>query len=148
VARGPSPPSRALRQFGVPAALATRAVAAIAIAAEAASAALLLIAPLAGYALACALLCAFTLAIASALAADRRVACRCFGASTTHLGRAHLVRNLVLVGAAVAGAAARTTTASAARPESGWLCIVVGVIIGAAITRWDDLAYLFGSSGR
>jgi hypothetical protein len=140
--------ARSLRAFGLPAALAAPPVAAAVIAGEATSAALLLAAPLPGYLLAVGLVGAFTLAIATALARHRRVVCRCFGATTTPITGAHLLRNAILLAAAIAGVFAHHASRTAARADGWWLAIVIGVILGAAITRWDDLAYLFSGTDR
>ena len=136
----------ALRGFGVPEALAhvTRAQLAGAIVAlEAAAAVLLLVAPVAGLALALGLVAAFTVALRSVVRSGRRVACRCFGASTAPVGVAHLVRNAVLLAVIGTGVAATALAAGAVvAPPAQLAAIALGVLAGAAVTRWDDLAYL------
>src|SRR4051812_7751460 len=62
-----------------------------------------------GFAIALALLGAFTVGLASAIRKERRVSCQCFGASTTQVGPAHIVRNLLLVLGAVTGILAEVT---------------------------------------
>lgn len=82
-----------------------RPVALAVVAAETAVPVLVAIPPLRGlgFGLAGVLLAAFTVAIAAALRRGRRSSCRCFGASDAPLGPRHLVRNGVLLVAAVAG---------------------------------------------
>ena len=138
----------ALLGFGVPAALARGSPAGLAraiVALEAAAAVLLLIAPAAGLALALALVAAFTVALYRVVRSGREVACRCFGASMAPVGVAHLVRNAVLLAVIGAGVAATVLAAGAAvAPPARLAAIALGALAGAAVTRWDDLAYLVG----
>jgi hypothetical protein len=136
----------ALRGFGVPAALARPPLAALIVALEAAGAALLLAVPVIGYALALGLVAAFTLALRGVVRSGRQVACRCFGASTAPAGIAHLVRNAVILaviglGLGLGLAAALADGAAIALPARV-AAIAFGALGGAAIARWDDLAYL------
>ncbi|MCG5221011.1 MauE/DoxX family redox-associated membrane protein [Streptosporangium soli] len=126
----------------------TRSAAIATIAAEAAAVALLAIPATvpAGFLLAAGLLTIFTVAISNAVRHGRRAPCRCFGASTTPLGRVHMVRNLVLLSACLAGLTAiwRETWAA---PHLGGLVISLGAaaIIVLLVVRLDDLVGLFGS---
>jgi hypothetical protein len=136
----------ALRGFGVPAVLRrvpTRGLAGAVVALEVAAAVLLLVAPAAGLALALGLIAVFTAVLRSVIRNGRAVTCRCFGASSAPIGVAHLVRNGVLLAVIGAGmiATALAAGAEAAAPER-LAAIALGVLAGAAITRWDDLAYL------
>jgi hypothetical protein len=56
-----------------------------------------------GFVLAGVVLTAFTVGISLALPRGRTALCRCFGASTTPLGMAQVVRNLVLLAVCVTG---------------------------------------------
>jgi hypothetical protein len=95
-----------------------------------------------GFALAGALLAAFTVGISLAMRRGRAAACRCFGAGA-RLRLAHVVRNLVLLGVCVVGAAGATVSSGAPRrlPESAVALSVaaVGVLF---VTRFDDLVAL------
>jgi hypothetical protein len=136
----------ALRGFGVPSGLARvppRGLAGAVVALEAAAAVLLLVAPAAGLALALGLIAVFTAVLRNVIHNGREVACRCFGASTAPIGVAHLVRNGVLLAVICAGLAATALAAGAeVAPPERLAAIALGVLAGAAVTRWDDLAYL------
>jgi len=110
-------------------------------------AALLLAVPrgvLAGYATAAVLLASFTLGIAATLRRGRRVPCRCFGASDTPVSHRHLVRNLLLLSAVVAGAGAHLAGGQPA-PAVAVLAAGAAVLVAAAMIRLDDLMYLFAA---
>ena len=113
------------------------------VAAEAAVPALLLFpaAALYGFALAGALLAAFTAAIAAALKRGRRAPCRCFGASSAPLGPSHLVRNAILLISALAGGLAL----SARPPQAAGLVVAIaaGLVGAILIVAMDDIAFLF-----
>jgi len=129
-----------LGAFAVPARLRPATAVAVTVL-ELAAGALLIAWPTSGYLLALGLFTAFTLGLGIALRAGARVACRCFGASATPIGRAHVVRNALLI--AVAGLGALAANAESALDER-WPWLLAGALLGGAITRWDDLAFLFG----
>lgn len=132
-----------LRAFGLPAALARPSVAALLVAVEAAAAVLLVVAPAVGYALALALIAAFTAVLRRVVHSGQRVACWCFGASTTPVGVSHLVRNASLLAVAGLGiAAGALADGEAAALPVRLVALACGVLAGAAIARWDDLAYV------
>lgn len=99
----------------------------------------------AGLVLAVLLLLSFTTVIALTLRRGIRKPCKCFGATTTPLGRAHVVRNGLLLAAAVAGLVAGATGTATAEPAGAAVAAVVGVVGGLLIARFDDLVDLFGS---
>jgi hypothetical protein len=128
----------------------TRLAAIATIAAEVATLVLLAIPATvpAGFLVAAGLLTVFTSAILTAIRRGRGAPCRCFGASTTPLGRIHVVRNLVLLAACLVGLAS-IANGSGNAPHPSGLLISLGA---AAITllfvlRLDDLVSLFGSNG-
>jgi hypothetical protein len=134
-----------LRAFGVPAAVAGAPVAALVVALEGVAAVLLIVAPAAGYALALALIAAFTAVLHRVVHSGRRVACWCFGASTTPVGVSHLVRNASLLVAAGLGiAAGALADGEAVALPIRLVALACGALAGAAIARWDDLAYVVG----
>lgn len=94
-----------------------------------------------GFALAGALLAAFTAAIGTALKRGRRAPCRCFGASSAPLGPGHLVRNAILLISTLAGGLAL----DAQSPQAAGLVVAVAVgLVGAIlIVAMDDIAFLF-----
>lgn len=96
-----------------------------------------------GFALAVLLLLAFTGAIVLTLRQGIRKACKCFGASSTPLGRAHVVRNVLLLALAVAGLAAATSVNTTVEPAGAAMAVVAGLVAGLLITRFDDLIDLF-----
>jgi hypothetical protein len=123
-------------------------VAGIVVAAETAVVVLLLPLPLrppavAGFALAIVLLLGFAVSIGMVLRRGVQASCRCFGGSGAAPFRPHhIVRNLVLVAAAVAG-----LVAAVAGPALTWPAVVLGGVPGAivalVVTRLDDVVDLF-----
>jgi hypothetical protein len=115
-------------------------VAAATVALAEAAAAVLLVVPAtqaAGGALGAALLAVFTGVIGYALARGTRVTCRCFGASGAEFGRHHLVRNLVLLAAALTVLVG--TDAAPDKPADAVLALVLGGTAAICAVRWDDL---------
>jgi hypothetical protein len=97
-----------------------------------------------GLAGAAALLLALTTGIVVALRRGQSAPCRCFGASTTPLGRTHVVRNLVLAGIAGAGLAAGAMAGEGAVHPAGVALALTAAGVGALIVvRLDDLVGLF-----
>lgn len=96
-----------------------------------------------GFAAGALLLAAFTAGIVMALRLGRTATCRCFGASTTTLGAAHVVRNVILVGLCITGA---VSTAVAGGSELSWPGSVLALTSAAVgvlfVVRFDDLAAL------
>ncbi|MFI9203056.1 MauE/DoxX family redox-associated membrane protein [Streptomyces sp. NPDC053048] len=100
---------------------------------------------IAGFALAAALLAAFTAGIALTMRRGVRTACRCFGTSASTLGPRHVVRNLALAAMAVTGAfavAAGGTTA----PGGAVLAALTGLLLGGLVAVLDDILDLFRTS--
>jgi hypothetical protein len=116
-------------------------VAAMVVAAEALTVALLAIPGTAlGFALAIVLLGSFTAAIVAVLSRGITEPCPCFGPKAAPLGWEHLGRNVFLLAVAVLGGLAGSGAAS-----TGALVVAAaaGLIVGALITRLDDLVALF-----
>ena len=137
---------RSLRRMGLLPRPLVRAVAGLVVCAEVAVV-LLLAAPVptsgvAGFSLAAVLLTGFGAAIAVSVRRGQRTPCRCFGKSTVPLGTRHVVRNLLLVLAAVLGVAASLAGGAA---QSGQLVVaaVAGLVTGVLVTLLDDLVLLF-----
>lgn len=95
-----------------------------------------------GFAVATALLAAFTAAIVLVVRRGTDLTCQCFGASTVPLGPVHVVRNLVLLAVAVAGALA---VRSGGQPHLGEAVIAAtaGLVGGGLVTVLDDIVRLF-----
>ncbi|MGW3996868.1 MauE/DoxX family redox-associated membrane protein [Amycolatopsis sp. NPDC004772] len=110
---------------------------------ELASAVLVLVTPIAGFALATALLLAFTAAIAASLRRGRRAPCRCFGATESPIGPRHLVRNTLLICSAVLGALAPEHLPSVAGAA---VAFAAGVVVAVLVIAMDDIAVLFARS--
>lgn len=109
---------------------------------------LLLLAPLpgattVGFALAAALLAAFTLAIAAVLRRGTPVSCRCFGeAAAAPFGRHHLARNVALT--AVAGTGAYASLGDPGLTVATAVLSVPLAVVGAlVVVRLDDVVALF-----
>ncbi|MFE9691889.1 MauE/DoxX family redox-associated membrane protein [Micromonospora sp. NPDC005806] len=120
-------------------------IAAAVVATEFAAVTLLALVPLAGFAVAAALLLAFAVAITANLRRDAAATCRCFGRAAAPLGRHHVWRNAFLIACAAAGAFA---PAGPVRPEGAVLAVAGGLVAGALVVMLDDLRYLFGASSR
>ncbi len=132
-----------LGRFGFPRAWVGPPLAATVITAEGLSALLLLVAPLAGYVAALALLGGFTVGLARVWRGGEPVRCRCFGASDTPVGAAHLVRNGLLLVVLVLGVF--SLRAGVGGPASVGLSVLagaLGALAGLFVTRWDDLVFL------
>ncbi|GAB3435522.1 MauE/DoxX family redox-associated membrane protein [Flindersiella endophytica] len=95
-----------------------------------------------GFVVGAALLAAFTTGIALALRLGRTATCRCFGASTTKLSAAHLVRNTILIGLCLGGAAGATVADGLERLSWPGVVLALSVAgVGALfVVRFDDLA--------
>jgi hypothetical protein len=100
-----------------------------------------------GFALAAALLAAFTAAILSTMRRRQIVSCQCFGSSSSPVGPPHLARNGVLLLAAVMGVVA---AAGPERPTPGTGVLASAVITGAVaavvVLLTDEIADLFRSN--
>lgn len=121
-------------------------LAAVVVACEVAIPALLLLPGVdaVGFALAAALLAAFTSAAAAVLRRGDRVACRCFGASNQALRPAHVVRNLLLLAAAGTGLVLALAAPAAAPTLTGAAAAVGAAGVAALpVLLFDDLLDLF-----
>jgi hypothetical protein len=99
----------------------------------------------AGLALAGGTLAAFTASAWRQARIGRPVRCRCFGTDGGEFGSAQLVRNGLLLATAIVGlvAAALAGTGPVAVPGAA-LAVALGALAGLLVTRWDDLAFVFG----
>ncbi|HZI16600.1 MAG TPA: MauE/DoxX family redox-associated membrane protein [Myxococcus sp.] len=135
--------TRTLGSFGVPKALEGAPLAAAVVVAEALCVLLLLAAAPAGYALALLLLGGFTLGLVRAWRGAEPVSCRCFGASASPVGPAHLARNGLLLSVGVLGMLGHQAGMAGPAPlEVALLAGAIGVLAGVFVTRWDDLVFL------
>lgn len=133
----------ALGDFGLPRALVGVTLATTIALAELAAAGSMLGLPRAGYPLALALLACFTAAIAAVVRRGATTACRCFGATDAPVGPSHLARNAVLATIAVVGVFAHLTAPGGIASGAPEIAAgALGALIGLALTRWDDLAFL------
>lgn len=125
----------------------TKAVAPLVIAAEAAVLAALVVpaSVTAGFAAAALLLTGFALALTGVLRRKENAACHCFG-GTEPVAPRHVVRNVLLVGVALAGLVGRSVTEGTAAGSSTGLVLAVGVgaLLALFTVTLDDLAHLFG----
>jgi hypothetical protein len=97
----------------------------------------------AGFAAGALLLAAFTTGVVLALRRGRTATCRCFGASTTRLGGAHVARNAILIGVCVAGAVSALVADGAPIHWPGAILALVSAGVGALfVVRFDDLVAL------
>jgi hypothetical protein len=89
------------------------------------------------------LLTAFGMGIAAAMRRGLRTTCRCFGSSSTPLGRRHLVRNALLVAVAATGLAFGPDRVANGDPAGLALAGVGALVLAALVVRLDDLIDLF-----
>jgi hypothetical protein len=99
---------------------------------------------LAGFSLAAVLLAVFAAAITFSVRRGNTQPCRCFGRSSTPLGRLHVWRNIFLVFAALIGSAATTLPAGPAELAPTITAAFAGLIAAAIVVSLDDIAYLLG----
>ncbi|MEV0386486.1 MauE/DoxX family redox-associated membrane protein [Nonomuraea sp. NPDC050643] len=97
----------------------------------------------AGLVVAAGLLIAFSAGIAMVLRAGVRTPCRCFGSSSAPVGRPHLVRNAVLLGAAITGLLAGPGNAGPLHAAGVAIAATVAVVIAVLVIRLDDLVEVF-----
>ncbi|MFC4118145.1 MauE/DoxX family redox-associated membrane protein [Nonomuraea zeae] len=100
--------------------------------------------PQAGFALAGALLVAFSVAILMAVRRQVTAACRCFGTSTVPLGRRHIARNACLAVASGLGCVAVASPEAATDVNALILAAFAGVVAGTLVVFLDELSELFG----
>jgi Methylamine utilisation protein MauE len=112
--------------------------------AEAATLVLLVLPPtvLWGFACAATLLAVFAAVTGREVASGHQVRCRCFGASSGHIGRAQVVRNLVLLGLSIAGLGIAPLSHGGVAGSGLALAVGLALVAGVALVRWDDIAYL------
>jgi hypothetical protein len=91
-----------------------------------------------GFAAAAVLLTVLTAGVAVVLARGATAPCRCFGASETSLSARHLVRNVLLVAAAVLG-----LLSPSGYPAGALVAVAAGVVAGILVTVLDDVVALF-----
>ncbi|MGN9907511.1 MauE/DoxX family redox-associated membrane protein [Phytohabitans sp. LJ34] len=127
----------------------TRLVAHAVLVSEAATVILVATPPTApiGLTSAAALLSIFTAGIARTLRRGNRMACHCFGASTTPLGLPHVMRNLILL--ALCGLGLVTAVSGAGTPPDAAgvaLALAAGAVTALFISRMADIASMVVAS--
>jgi hypothetical protein len=96
-----------------------------------------------GFVLAGAMLAAFIVVIGVSVGRGSAVPCPCFGAGAEPLGGRHIVRNTLLLAAAVAGILLAPRPAPDAEAAGILLALVAAAVLAALIVRMDDLIELF-----
>jgi len=138
--------TRTVRQLGAPRGLVKAVALAVAISEASIPSLLVSPAPLVtgiGLGLAIVLLGAFVAGILRTLRRGTAVPCRCFGSSTTPLGRRHVVRNALLTAAAATGLVGVITGAPNAPTAGGAvLAAVVGLVGAVLVVMFDDVVDL------
>ncbi|GAA2015371.1 hypothetical protein GCM10009839_08290 [Catenulispora yoronensis] len=116
-------------------------LAAFVVAAEGATAALMAVPATAeaGAAIAAALLVAFTGVLVRALRVADGAACNCFGASTSAVAPRHVVRNVLLLGAALLAAASPADPPHASLRAVGW-ALAVAITAAVPVVLLDEFA--------
>ncbi|WP_341770218.1 MauE/DoxX family redox-associated membrane protein, partial [Actinomadura darangshiensis] len=97
----------------------------------------------AGFVLAGLLASAFTAALPAALRRRDRAPCHCFGGSARPVGGVHLVRNVVLAAAAIAGLFGGAAATGTPEPAGAVAAVVAGAVLAALAVTADDVAELF-----
>lgn len=116
------------------------------VAGEAMVAPLLVAAPLAGFALAGALLLLATAAIGATVHSGRRVPCRCFGAAGATMGYRHLVRNGVLLAVVAGGLTGQAMTTGSAAAAGAMIAAGAGLIGALIFIKFDEVVDLFSGT--
>ncbi|MGW6918022.1 MauE/DoxX family redox-associated membrane protein [Kitasatospora sp. NPDC054939] len=97
-----------------------------------------------GFVLSAGLIALFVGVLVSVLRRGIDASCSCFGSSTAPVGRAHVVRNLVLLAVAATGLAASATGAGAPAEAAGAaLAVLAGLFTAALVVATDTLVDLF-----
>ncbi|GAA1888008.1 MauE/DoxX family redox-associated membrane protein [Actinomadura bangladeshensis] len=96
----------------------------------------------AGLALAGAVLLAFAAGVHRALRDGRRATCRCFGTRPSPIGRAHVVRNLVLTAVAWGGLAAQLASPGPVHPAGAVIAVAGAAVLTLVSVFFDELADL------
>lgn len=99
---------------------------------------------LTGFSLAAVLLAVFAVGITFSVRQGNTAPCRCFGRSSTPLGRLHVWRNIFLVLTALIGSIATTMPAGPVEAAPTLTALFAGLIAGGVVVSLDDIAYLFG----
>ncbi|WP_051451818.1 MauE/DoxX family redox-associated membrane protein [Actinospica robiniae] len=99
-----------------------------------------------GLAAAALLLAAFTVTLVRTVRAGRRVSCNCFGASETPVSAQHVVRNALLLTAAVAGLASGSPYGHSLSAAGVSLCAFGAVVGVTVVSAFDDLMDLLRTS--
>ncbi|GIH78029.1 MauE/DoxX family redox-associated membrane protein [Planobispora longispora] len=89
---------------------------------------------------------AFTIAVVASLRRRDRTPCRCFGTSPMPLGPRHVVRNVLLLGVAVAGSVVEVLEPVSGNLAGVSVAAASGMIVGLLAVRFDDLAALLAGS--
>lgn len=116
------------------------------IAAEGASVVLIAVpvTALTGLVLATVLLVGFTVVPALALRRRVELTCRCFGLREAKIGPSHVLRNGLVLCAALAGLTA--SLAARAGAAQSLVAIGIGMVAGIVFVGWDELAYVLRPS--
>ncbi len=115
-------------------------IAALVLLGEIAVVGLIVVLPSAGFTLAALMLLGFAVAVLLSLRRGNTKPCRCFGRSTTPLGRHHVWRNAFLTAIAMLGALAGPAAVS---PAVAVVAAVAGLVVGGLVVMLDDLRFLF-----
>ncbi|MEQ4717007.1 MauE/DoxX family redox-associated membrane protein [Nonomuraea sp. B19D2] len=99
-----------------------------------------------GFAIAVALLIAFTAYIFTALRREVRASCRCFALSSAPLGVPHMVRNGLLAAAALTGLLAPRSP-DALDPAGLVVTATVSVVLAVLVMVFDEIVSLFAPAG-
>jgi len=99
----------------------------------------------AGLVLAAIMLALFAAGVVHAVCRGASAPCQCFGTGTAPLGYRHAVRNVLLCGAAVAGAAGAAPGPVPAGAGVA-LSLVAAAVVAALVLALDDIAAIVGGS--
>ncbi|GAA1011101.1 methylamine utilization protein MauE [Acrocarpospora pleiomorpha] len=94
------------------------------------------------FALSAALCVVFNLAITTVIHRGSSVTCNCFGRQASEFSARHIVRNTLLVAAAIVGMLSADVGVGSWTTETG-ITIVAGLILSLLVILMDDLADLF-----
>ncbi|MEV5411977.1 MauE/DoxX family redox-associated membrane protein [Thermopolyspora sp. NPDC052614] len=96
-----------------------------------------------GFGLAAVLLAAFTVGVAVAIRKDGAARCHCFGRQGAVLSTRHVIRNVFLLGVALAGLAGRGAFGDV-DPAGAAIAVICALWVAANVIFMDEIIALFG----
>lgn len=113
--------------------------------AEASASGLLIVTARVGLVIATAVVAALTAGLLIALARGADEPCQCFGVSSSAIAIPHVIRNVALLGAALAGLLLTSQDGTTLSAASTAVSVLAGVVLAVATILFDELVGVFGA---